>query len=436
MLSNSTRSIFVYCYACSAYISACKILYIDSEGRGIGLAQFVFIAQDQQGKRISGRLDAADREAAIKSLSDKNLIVTKLDEVLAKGGILGLLSTIRHEDVLLFTQELGAMLDAGIGIVHAMNIISADIDNLRFRSIVTEMANGIAGGKQLSEVLQKHEKLFSKLYISMVRAGETSGNLPQILIKLAGYIENAELLRKKVVAALYYPAIVMSFACFIVTFIFVFGIPRLVVIYKGFDTELPFFTRMILGIGSFLGNNILYILIVLVVGGYFLVKFSITDEGQMFWDMFKLNAPVVGHLFQKLAIARFASTLSTLYASGVPILVSLNIVAGATGNKIVEQTILESLKSVREGESIVDPLRKSQVFTNLAISMIAVGEESGTLDAMLRRVASFYETQVDIILKGLAGLLEPLIMIFIGLTIATVIIALGLPFLQLGTMLR
>ncbi|MGV8121364.1 MAG: type II secretion system F family protein [Candidatus Xenobiia bacterium LiM19] len=207
-------------------------------------------------------------------------------------------------------------------------------------------------------------------------------------------------------------------------------------IYKGFDTELPFFTRLILGIGTFLGNNIIYILIILIVGGYFLYRFSVTEKGQMFWDLFKLNAPVVGHLFQKLAIARFASTLSTLYASGVPILVSLNIVAGATGNKVVEKTILGALKSVREGESIVEPLRKSLVFTNLAISMIAVGEESGTIDSMLRRVASFYETQVDITLKGLAGLLEPLIMIFIGLMIATVIIALGLPFLTMGALMQ
>ncbi|MGV8121363.1 MAG: type II secretion system F family protein [Candidatus Xenobiia bacterium LiM19] len=150
------------------------------------MAQFIFIAQDQQGKRISGRLDSIDREAAIKSLSDKNLIVTKLDPVQEKGWLRGLFSTIRHEDVLLFTQELGAMLDAGIGIVHAMNIISADIENIWFRSIVTEMANGIAGGKQLSEVLRHHEKHFSKLYISMVNAGETSGNLPPILLKLAG----------------------------------------------------------------------------------------------------------------------------------------------------------------------------------------------------------------------------------------------------------
>ncbi|MHC9538801.1 MAG: type II secretion system F family protein [Vulcanimicrobiota bacterium] len=400
------------------------------------MAQFVFIAQDQQGKRISGRLDSPDREAAIKSLSDKDLVVTKIDAVVDKRGLLGLFSGIRQEEVLLFTQELGSMLDAGIGIVHALNIISADIDNLRFRGMVTEMSNGMAGGRQLSEVLQKHEKIFSKLYISMVKAGESSGNLPAILIKLAGYIENAEILRKKVLSALYYPVIVVAFAFSVVSFIFVFGIPMLVGIYKGFDTELPFFTRMILGIGTFLGNNIIYILIALMVGGYILYRLSITEKGQMFWDLLKLNAPVIGHLFQKLAIARFASTLGTLYASGVPIIQSLHIVAGATGNKVVEKTILEALKSVREGESIVEPLRKSQVFTNLAISMIAVGEESGTLESMLKRVASFYEAQVDIILKGLAGLLEPLIMIFVGLMIAVVIIALGLPFLTMGTLIK
>jgi len=399
------------------------------------MAQFVFIAQDQQGKRISGRLDSPDREAAIKSLSDKDLVVTKLDAVVEKRGILGLFSGISQEEVLLFTQELGSMLDAGIGIVQAMNIISADIDNLRFRSMVTEMANGIAGGKQLSEVLQKHEKIFSKLYISMVKAGEFSGNLPVILIKLAGYIENAEILRKKVLSALYYPVIVVTFAIAVVSFIFVFGVPMLSGIYKGFDTELPFFTMIIIGLGTFLGNNIIYIVIALIVGGYILYRFSITEKGQMFWDSFKLHSPILGSLSQKLAIARFASTLGTLYSSGVPIIQSLHIVAGATGNKVVEKTILEALKSVREGESIVGPLRKSQIFTNLAISMIAVGEESGTLDAMLKRVASFYETQVDIILKGLSGLLEPLIMIFVGMMIAVVIVALGLPFLTMGTLI-
>ncbi|MGV8123518.1 MAG: type II secretion system F family protein [Candidatus Xenobiia bacterium LiM19] len=400
------------------------------------MAQYLFIAQDQLGKRLSGRLDASDRESAIKSLSDKNLIVTKLDTVKERGGFLGLFSAVRQEEVLLFTQELGAMLDAGIGIVQAMNTIAADIENLRFRGMVAEMANGIAGGKQLSEVLQRHERIFSKLYISMVRAGETSGNLPAILIRLAGYIENAETLRKKIQSALYYPATVVVFAVAVVTFIFVFGVPRLSSIYKGFDTELPFFTRLILGLGTFLGNNIIIIALLLITGGYFLLRFFNTEKGHLFWDAIKLNAPIMGHLFQKLAIARFASTLGTLYGSGVPILKSLQIVAGATGNKVVENTILKALKSVKEGESIVEPLRKSEVFTNLAISMIAVGEESGTLEAMLNRVASFYETQVDIILKGLAGLLEPIILIFIGLMIAVVILALGLPFMTLSTLLR
>lgn len=400
------------------------------------MAQFIFVAHDKDGKRVSGILESQDREAALKMLSDKDYIVTKLNPILRKTGILGWFSgSIRKEEILLFTQELGAMLAAGLSIVHALNVIASDIVNLRFRSIVGELANNLSAGRSLSESLQKYESLFSKLYVSMVKAGEASGKLPDILERLGQYIENSETLRRKVQAAFYYPAIVIGFAIVVVTFIFIFGIPQLQKIYAGLDANLPFLTQVLMNMANFVSHYWLIMLAVLILIILILRSYLRTAPGKLLLDHILLHGPLIGPLFQKLAIARFSSTLEALYTSGVPIIQSLTIVSGATGNKLMELAVENAMKSLKEGQSIVEPLRKSGVFTNLAISMISAGEESGKLDLMLRKVASFYETQVDITLKTLAGLIEPIIMIFVGFLIAFIIFALAIPFMNLSSLL-
>lgn len=395
------------------------------------------MAQNEQGMKITGVLKADGRASALKALSEKHLIVTRLTTVRTAHSILGiLLNRVKGEEILLFTQELGALLGAGINMLHSMEVIGNDVENPQLKAIIHEIESDLSSGRQLSSSLKKFPEHFSRLYVSLIEAGETSGNLSTILTRLAVYLENAEHMRKKVQAALIYPAVVLSFAFLVVTMIFVFGIPRLRSIYSGLNVELPIFTKILIGTGNFLSHNILALVLIAIAAVFVLTRLARTVKGQIVVDNIKLNLPLLGPLFQKLAIARFSSTMSTLYASGVPILNAFSVVAGAIGNRVLERAVLNALTNIREGHSIVEPLRRSGVFTSLSISMIAAGEESGTLDRMLNKIADFYETQVEISIKGLTGVLEPIILIIVGLFIAIIILSIALPFMTLGTLIK
>jgi len=337
--------------------------------------------------------------------------------------------------LLLFTQELAAMLNAGISIQRALDIIITDIDNPGLRQIIMEITSSIGEGKEFSETLKDYPQVFSLLYVSMVSAGEKAGQLPDILLRLSGYIESAENLKKKVVGSLYYPLIIFIFSIFITAFIFVFGIPRVKEIYDSMGGVLPLPTLIFIAAGTFLSQNWYYILPLLIVGITALFYWSKTERGKFFQDNFKLNNVLLGPVFRRLAIARFARTLSTLYNSGVPILESMEIVSDSMGNVVMEKAVKNSIKKLHEGEELTEPLRESEVFTQMAISMMSAGEESGTLGSMLERLADFYETQVEISLRSLTELIEPLVMILIGIIIAIIILVLALPFMQISTVL-
>jgi type IV pilus assembly protein PilC len=405
------------------------------------LTEFAFTVRDQKDQRTSGTIEAADRETAMKMLSEKNLVVTSLTQVhRRKTGILNFLGLglprLKGEELLLFTQEMAAMLDSGIPLKKATDIMIADAESPVMRQILIDISSGVSSGTQLSEVLQRYDSVFSKLYVSMVAAGEAGGNLPLILQRLANYIENSETLKQKVKSALYYPVMVVCFAFVMVTFIFIFGIPRLQGIYEGFGSELPLPTQMFLDFTKFLMSAWPFILAILIAAGIFLGRFLRTRSGQLTLDNLKLNLVLIGPLLRKLSISRFSRTLSTLYSSGVPILKSMELVAGSMGNKVMEEVVLKAVKSLREGELIANPLRRSNIFTQMSISMIAAGEETGSLETMLDKLADFYESQVDISLKAMTGLLEPIIMIVVGIIIAFVVVVLALPFMTLSTLLN
>lgn len=405
------------------------------------MPEFTFTVRDEKDHRTSGTIEAADQETALKMLSEKNLVVTKLTIIRRKKmNPLSLFGfgrlRIKGEELLLFTQEMAAMLDSGIPLKKATDIMISDSENPALRQILIDISSGVGSGSQLSEVLKRYEGVFNKLYVSMVSAGEAGGNLPLILKRLANYIESSETLKQKVKSALYYPVMVISFALVMVTFIFIFGIPRLQSIYEGFGSELPLPTRIFLDIAKFLGAAWPYLLVILIVAAFFLTRFARTKSGQLLFDGLKLNLFLIGPLLKKLAISRFARTLSTLYSSGVPILKAMELVSGSMGNRVMEEVVLKAVKSLREGELIAEPLRRSKVFTQMSISMIAAGEETGALESMLDKLADFYETQVEISLKAMTGLLEPIIMIVVGIIIAFVVIVLALPFMTLSTLLN
>ncbi len=402
---------------------------------------FDFAGLDKDGRRTTGTLEAENKEGAMTVLSNRNLTVTKLLPVKIKEpGALAFLGIgqkkIKGEELLLFTQELASMLSAGINMRRALDIISADVDNPDLKQIVLELLIGIGEGKPLSELFKKYPDIFSKLYVSMVEAGEASGKLPDILLRLATYIENAENLKKKVQGAFYYPVIVLVLSLFITAFIFIFGIPRIKAIYDQLGGDLPIFTKVFIDLSTFISHNLLFIVplvIILVIG---LIYISKTEQYRYYMDDFKLKNKLFGTIFQRLAIARFARTLSALYTSGVPLLQSMEIVSTSMGNVIMEKAVRSSIKKLAEGENLADPLRDTNVFSQMAISMLAAGEEAGTLGTMLDKLADFYETQVELSIRALTDLIEPLIMVFIGIIIGVLILVLALPFMQLSSVLN
>ena len=398
---------------------------------------FNYTVQDKNEKRSSGTIEAADKNAAMKVLAEKDLIVVKLSPFKSKSWFWGKRKLrVKGEELLLFTQEMAAMLNAGISIYRALDIIGTDAENSAFKELIMEISSSIGEGNSFSESLKEYPHIFSRLYVSMIEAGEKGGELPSILLRLAGYIESSENLKKKVTGALYYPAIILIFSVIITAFIFIFGIPRIKEIYDTLGGTLPLPTVIFISIGNFLSLTWYYILPLLIIIFILTVMWSKTDRGQFFWDNLRLNNGLSGPIFRRLAIARFARTLSTLYNSGVPILQAMSIVSKSMGNVVMEQAVQNASKKLSQGEDLTAPLRDSKVFTHMAISMLSAGEESGTLGSMLDRLADFYEAQVEISIRSLTELIEPVIMIIIGVVIAIIILVLALPFMQVSSVLN
>ncbi len=396
------------------------------------MAQYVFTALDDKGNRSSGTLEAENRSFALKVLSEKNLTVTNLNQMKTRREKL----RVSGEELLLFTQELGSMLKAGILLSKALNILATDVESPSLRQVALELDSGINSGKSLSECIKEFPGVFDKLYYSMVQAGEGGGELPGILLRLAKYIEQQEILRRKIIGQLYYPVMTLTFALLVMGFIMAYGIPVVIDVYEGFSTELPFLTRIILGVGRFMQLSWHWVLLGLILLGFIAYKILQTPRGAYAFDRFKLEMRVIGPLIKKLAIARFARTLGTLYGAGVPILQAMDLTAGSIGNLVMEEHLKNSLKNLSEGDSISQAIGRSDLFTPMAVSMMTVGEETGSLDVMLKELAGFYETQVEISLRALTSLLEPAIMIVVGLFIAVIILSLALPFMQLFTVLE
>ncbi len=391
------------------------------------MARFRFLALNASKQEIQGLLEAADRQAALDSLSARFELVLEVHEEKVARSLWA--RGISTEEVMVVTQQLAVMLKAGLTLRHALDLV--DADNPTLERILAELGTGVGEGQNLSDCLARHPRVFSGLYVSMVRAGEAAGRLPGILARLAEYLEKAEELRRKVQGALTYPVVVIGISLALAVFIFMFGVNQFRDIYAGLNAELPTSTKWVLGIASFLESWWLPLLVVL--GALFLALRHLLSSGpgEDFKDRMLLTMPLLGPLMQRLAIARFARTLSTLQASGVPILVSLDLVASSLGNRVMERVVRQGLKNVQEGQSLVVALRESGVFTRMALSMIATGEESGTLDTMLDEVAGFYEVQVETMLKSLVSLLEPITIVGVGIFVALIILALGLPMMNL-----
>lgn len=393
--------------------------------------QFAYKARESGGKVTEGVIEAADQKAAMARLRDQKLSVLEIKPGGAKKKIKGKVSS---KDIVIFSRQLSTLVNAGVPIVQGLTILGEQAESPAFQAVIGAIRTDIEAGLSIADAMKKHPAVFTELYVAMVRAGEVGGILDTILERLSGFLESSEALKGKVQSALMYPTVVFSAAGFITIFLIVFVIPIFKDIFGGFGAELPILTRFIIFLSDFLRQNLLYIIPPIGVAGWLLKKWMKTEKGQEKVDAISLKLPIVGILLKKVAIARFSRTLGTLIKSGVPILQGLETVAKTAGNKVIEKAIASSRDSIKEGGRISDPLKKANIFPPMVIQMISVGEETGGLDNMLNKIADFYDTEVDTAVKGLTSMIEPLIMIVLGVVIGTIVIAMFMPMFSMGEM--
>ena len=400
--------------------------------------QFSYKARDVAGRMVEGTLEASDQKAAVDRLRGLKLILQDISEKKEGGfgSFIGKVNPFRPKvhakDIVIFSRQLSTLISAGVPIVQGLGILEAQSENPAFKAVVTAVKTDIEAGLGIADAMKKHPQAFSTLYVSMIRAGEVGGILDSILERLSTYLEQSEALKAKIKSALMYPMIVAGVAGMITIFLLVFVIPTFKGIFSSFGAELPLPTRIVIVISDFLKNHIIMVLaapIAIFFGGK---KYYGTPGGRGKFDTIALKLPVFGMLLTKVSIAKFARTLGTLLKSGVPILQGLDTVAATAGNVVVERAVLSCRESVKEGGRLVEPLKKADLFPQMVIQMIGVGEETGSLDNMLVKIADFYDQEVDTAVKGLTSMLEPMVMVFLGVIVGGIVIAMFFPMFSLG----
>lgn len=398
---------------------------------------YKYIAKDKLGQTVTGALEANTESEVSEALHKKELIIVSIQKAKRKAAKEGRRTGwVKLDDLLIFARQLATMIDAGIPLVQSLGILGEQIENAALKRVVLIMRQDIEAGMSFCDALAKHPTVFSELFINMARAGEASGMLDEVLDRLATYLEKTAELTRKVKSSLVYPAIVISMAVVITAFLLIKVVPTFKSIFTMLGGTLPTPTLILIGISDFLSKYFWWWLIALVLLAILFKKYIDTEKGHYNFDAFKLRLPVLGMLFRKVAIAKFARTFSTLVKSGVAILNALEIVAKTSGNKIVEEAVSECRTAVRNGESISQPLVKSGVFPPMVCRMIGVGEQTGQLEKMLSKIADFYDSQVDAAVSALTSMIEPLVIGFLGIVIGGIVIALFLPIFKVTELIR
>jgi type IV pilus assembly protein PilC len=377
----------------------------------------------------------APNEAAIRiHLRQQNIIPTKITTKGREIKIsLPFKKKVKRRAVAIFTRQLATMIDAGLPLVQSLEILSQQQESPLFKGVIREIREDVEGGSTFAGALKKHPVTFDDLYTNLVVAGEEGGILDAILTRLANYIEKSEALKKKVKSALVYPTTIVGVAVIVVIILMVFVIPVFETMFKSAGQTLPLPTLIVLAMSRIVKKYVVILIPGLILFVYLFRKYYQTDGGKTVIDRLLLKLPVFGPLFQKISVARFSRTLGTLVSSGVPILDGLTIVSKASGNRTIETAILNARASIREGETIAEPLSRSGQFPPMVIQMISVGESTGALDTMLSKIADFYEDEVDVAVGNLTSLLEPFLMMFLGIVIGGVVIAMYLPIFSMAS---
>jgi len=391
---------------------------------------FSWAGMDKKGNRVSGKSLAPDENALRAELRRQGIAVNKIkkqSQAFKVGG------KVKPEDIAVFSRQLATMLAAGIPLVQAFEIVGNGNDKPSMQKLILDIKSDVEGGTSLHEALGKHPLQFDDLFVNLVEAGEQAGALETLLDKIATYKEKTEALKKKVKKALFYPTAVLAVAVIVTVILLVFVIPQFESLFKGFGAELPAFTQFVIDMSRGLQNNGVFVAIVIGAATYTFIYFKKRSQAMReFLDRAMLKFPIIGPILYKSAVARFARTLSTMFAAGVPLVEALESVAGATGNIVFENAVLKMRDEVATGQRLQRAMENTGLFPNMVIQMIAVGEEAGALDAMSGKVATFYEAEVDNAVDSMSSLLEPLIMAILGVLVGGLVIAMYLPIFKLG----
>ena len=395
---------------------------------------FTYTVRTPAGATQRGQIDAADRRAAALTLRQRQLIVTSL-RARPKDlrlNIPGLTGGVAVKDLVVFTRQFATMISSGLPLVQCLDTLGRQTPNKRLADIVMQVKADVEAGASFTEALRKHPRVFGDFYVNMVEAGEAGGALDTILSRLAVYLEKSRALRGKVKGAMAYPAAIVAVAVLVMIFMLLYVIPIFADLFESFGGALPAPTRLVMALSSGVQSLILYALAAGVALAWGLRWFRRTGRGRRLVDATLLKAPVFGSLVEKVAVASFARTLATLVSSGVPILDGLAITARITGNKVMEDAILDTIERIKQGSTIAEPLRDQTVFAPMVVQMIEVGENAGALDAMLNKIADFYDDEVNHAVEALTSLLEPLLMVVLGALIGFMLIAMYLPIFEMA----
>jgi type IV pilus assembly protein PilC len=386
---------------------------------------FTYTARALNGDLRTATIDAPSRDEVIAQLKRQRLNVVKIDEAAAAKKKTG--GKISMRDIVIFTRQFSTMINAGLPLVQALDILAKQSENPALKDVTNAVVFDVESGHTVADALRRHPKAFSELYVNMVAAGEAGGILDTILMRLATFMEKNDALVRKVKGAMIYPGVIMSVAAIAIVVLLIFVIPVFENMFSSVGMALPLPTRVVIGASRFLKGYWWAVLAILFGLATMLKRYYATPNGKLAIDKLMLKAPVLGDVLRKSAVSRFTRTLGTLIGSGVSILEGLEITAKTAGNRVISDAIMESRASIAGGETIAAPLQKSAVFPPMVISMIAVGEQTGGLDEMLSKIADFYDEEVDAAVSGLLSLMEPVMIVFLGVVVGGMVVAMYLP---------
>jgi type IV pilus assembly protein PilC len=402
------------------------------------MASFTYTVRDKAGKIAKGKLEGDSKDAVQAKLTQMGYIILELNQ---QGGLSSLNNItfgtgVKTKDVTIFARQFSTMINAGLSLTKCLSILSSQTDNAYLRDIIQQVGKDVEAGQSLSDALSRHSKVFPPIFVNMVRAGETGGVLDEVLNRVADHFESEQALKGKIKSAMSYPVAMGGMVLLVLAAMMVFVVPTFEKMFSDMGGKLPFMTQLLVDVSHFVAGIGGVVVLVLSVAAIAFFKWWSAGPGLYVWDSAKLAMPVFGVLVRKIALAKFTRTFGTLVSAGVPILSALDIVAGTAGNEVVAKAVQKARDAIKEGETIARPLSESKVFPSMLVQMIAVGEETGALDAMLNKIADFYDEEVSSAVDGLTSLIEPLMMATLGVVVGGMVIALYLPMFQVITLVK